>query len=123
MKFQPSLLEGELVESRWLFCSAVNDFRGADLRGVVTEPVIGFPEIIKYDAAPVTTSGWQDNGGRGVGFTGHPCGVEGVCNKEEGHDQDHSTGNLGETQEPKRLRIHHDGYTRFHKLQWISGQT
>lgn len=73
----------------------------------MTEPVIGFPEIIKYDAAPVATSGRQDNGGRGVGFTGHPCGVEGVRNKEEGHDQDHPTGNLGERQEPERPRIHH----------------
>lgn len=99
----------------FLFCR--QDLRGADLRGVVTEPVIGFPEIIKYNAAPIATSGWQHNGGRGVGFTGHPCRVEGVCNKEEGHDQDHPTGNLEERQEPKLLRIPHDCYARVNELQ------
>lgn len=80
--------------------------RVTNLRGVVTEPVVGFPEIIKYDAASVPTSGWQDDGGGGVGFTSHPCRVEGVRDKEEGHDQNHATGNLVGIKSPKGLRIH-----------------
>lgn len=65
-----------------------------DLRSVVAEPVVGLSEVIKDDTAPVTSTCRQDYRGRGVGFAGHPCRVEGVCNEEEGHDQNHPTGNL-----------------------------
>lgn len=66
------------------------------LRGVVAEPVISLSEVIKDDAAAVATASRQHDGWGGVGFTGHPGRVEGVCNQEEGHDQDHPTGHLGE---------------------------
>lgn len=65
-----------------------------DLRSVVAEPVVGLSEVIEDDAAAVTSAGRQDNRRGGVGFAGHPGRVEGVCNEEEGHDQNHPTGNL-----------------------------
>lgn len=67
-----------------------------DLRSIVAEPVVSLSEVIKDDATAITSTGWQNNWGRGVGFTGHPGRVEGVCNEEEGHDHDHPTGNLEE---------------------------
>lgn len=65
-----------------------------DLGGVVAEPVVRLSEVVKNDAAAVTSAGRQDDWGRGVGFAGHPGRVEGVCDEEESHDQNHPTGNL-----------------------------
>ena len=61
----------------------------------MSEPIVRLSEVIEDDAAAITSTGRQDDGGRGVSFTGHPGGVEGVRDEEEGHDQNHPTGNLG----------------------------
>lgn len=63
----------------------------------MTEPVVSLSEVVKDDAAAVASAGWQDDGGRGVGFACHPGRVESVCDEEEGHNQDHATGNLVDT--------------------------
>lgn len=60
----------------------------------MAQPVVGLSEVIEDDAAAVTAAGRQDDGGGGVSFAGHPGRVEGVCDEEEGHDQNHPTGNL-----------------------------
>lgn len=65
-----------------------------DLRRVVAEPVVGLSEVIENDATPIASAGRQDNRRRGVSFAGDPGRVEGVSNEEEGHDQNHPTGNL-----------------------------
>lgn len=65
-----------------------------DLRSVVAEPVVSLSEVIEDDAAAVASTGRQDNWGRRVSFTGDPGRVKGVCDEEEGHDQNHPTGNL-----------------------------
>lgn len=62
----------------------------------MAEPVVGLSEVVEDDAAAVAAAGRQDDRGGGVGFAGHPGRVEGVCNEEEGHDQNHPTGNLEE---------------------------
>lgn len=62
----------------------------------MAEPVISLSEVIKDDAAAVATASRQHDGWGGVGFAGHPGRVEGVCDQEEGHDQDHPTGHLVE---------------------------
>lgn len=66
----------------------------ADLGGVVAQPVVGLSEVVEDDAAAVSSAGRQHDGGGGVSLAGHPGGVEGVCDEEEGHDQDHPAGNL-----------------------------
>ena len=68
--------------------------QGAHLRGVVAQPVVGLSEVVEDDAAAVTTARREHDGGGGVGLAGHPGGVEGVGDQEEGHDQDHPTGHL-----------------------------
>lgn len=60
----------------------------------MSEPVISLSEIVEDDSAAVSSAGREHDGGGGVGLAGHPRGVEGVCDQEESHDQDHSTGNL-----------------------------
>lgn len=82
-----------------------------DLRSIVAEPVVSLSEVIKDDATAITATGWQNNWGRGVGFTGHPGRVEGVCNEEEGHDHDHPTGNLEE--------IYNTGCYLFQAQKWF----
>lgn len=63
---------------------------------VVPQPVISFSEIIEDDPAAIPTAGRENDGGGGIGLTGHPGGVEGVGDQEERHDQDHAAGNLQE---------------------------
>ena len=69
---------------------------GTHLRGVVAQPVVGLSEVVEDDAAAVAAAGRQHDGGGGVRLAGHPGGVEGVGDQEEGHDQDHPTGHLVE---------------------------
>ena len=69
---------------------------GAHLRGVVAQPVVSLSEVVEDDAAAVSAAGRQHDGGGGVRLAGHPGGVEGVGDQEEGHDQDHPTGHLVE---------------------------
>lgn len=60
----------------------------------MSEPVISFSEIVEDDSAAVASASRQHDGGGGIGLARHPRRVEGVRDQEEGHDQDHSTGNL-----------------------------
>lgn len=67
---------------------------GTDLWCVVSEPIISLSEVIKDDAAAVAPAGRQHDGWGGVCFTGHPGGVESVCDEEESHDQNHPARHL-----------------------------
>lgn len=69
-----------------------------DLRSVVAEPVVSLSEVVENDAAAVASTSRQDDWGGGVGFAGHPGGMESVRDEEEGHDQNHPTGNLVDKQ-------------------------
>lgn len=83
----------------------------------MAEPVVGLSEVVKDDAAAVSSAGGQDDGGRGVGFTGHPGGMEGVGDEEESHDQDHPTGNLQGTRIRNALLLkEHAPSTETHEL-------
>lgn len=74
-----------------------------DLRCVVSEPVIRLSEVIEDDATAVTTAGGEHDGWGRVRLTGHPGGVEGVCDEEERHNQNHPTRHLQTNQSPTSL--------------------
>lgn len=84
-----------------------------DLRCVVSEPVISLSEVIEDDAAAVTTAGGQHDWGGGVRLTGHPGGVESVCDKEERHNQNHPTCHLRTNQSRASLKVN-----QWHKQNW-----
>lgn len=62
----------------------------------MAQPVVGLPEVVEDDAAAVAAARREHDGGGGVGLAGHPGGVEGVGDQEEGHDQDHPAGHLAD---------------------------
>ena len=64
------------------------------LWGVVPEPVVRLPEVVKDDSGSVAAAGWEDDGGRGVRLRRHPRAVERVHDQEGRHDQHHAVGNL-----------------------------
>lgn len=95
----------------------------------MAKPVVGLSEVVKDDAAAIASTGRQDNRGRGVGFAGHPGRVKGVCDEEEGHDQNHPTGNLVDKYKQRIslgftvLSVGHSDYWDFKKSSGkISGQ-
>lgn len=76
-----------------------------DLWCVVSEPVIRLSEVIEDNATAITTAGREHNRRGGVRLAGHPGGVEGVCDEEERHNQNHPTRHLRTNQSPTSLSV------------------
>ena len=64
----------------------------------MSQPVVGLPEVVKYDTTAITSAGRQNDGGAGVGLGGHPGTVEGVRDEESCHQEDHGGRNLNKIQ-------------------------
>ena len=60
----------------------------------MSEPIIGFPEVVKDQSATITTSSRQDDGRTGVGLRGDPCAVESVGYEKCCHHKNYTSCNL-----------------------------